>query len=508
MPNFALLRQAWAGLAASAQAGGPEWPQAGFAIEGDFSGIQRFVMRPVPGAGGAARRLRARSFRVLALTRLLAHYVEQVFFDSGAHLFYAAGGRFLVVSRTCPDGQSRLAALQSALDDDLLREYRGELAFHLAGAEFKDGHVPRAALGESLARRKLTPLAGALRTEAGWATDRFIFKSSGGGRCDGCAATETVRLVGEEQLCHSCIADRDLGGCLLGSCPHRLVEADDGPLRLLGKRWALSGKGTLDIPSVTRAPMQDGQLATFEQLASRALGRPYLGYLRIDADRIGAAFGQLENNPLRIWGLSRLLDASFSATVDELLSTRFPNVYPVYGGGDDLFVIGPWQDVLVFASALRREFRTITGDQLTFSAGVALAKKKQHILTKSDEAEHALTAYAKGERDSIRALGATMHWPHFDQALKAGQKLAELRARGKIRSAILQNILELHTRWRTGDERWHSLLYYQAERNLREATEASRFVQQMLLQPGDGWLHADFAVRYAMLASGAEQRGD
>ncbi len=202
------------------------------------------------------------------------------------------------------------------------------------------------------------------------------------------------------------------------------------------------------------------------------------------------------------------MDASFSAMVDELLCTRFPNVYPVYGGGDDLFVIGPWQDLLAFASALRREFRAITGDQLTFSAGMALAKKKQHILTKSDEAEHALNAYAKGERDSIHALGATMRWPDFDQALNTGQKLAELRARGKIRSAILQNILELHTRWKADDARWHSLLYYQDQRNLRDAPEASRLVQQMFLQPGDAWPYADFAVRYAILASGAEQKGD
>jgi hypothetical protein len=64
MPNFGMLRQAWAGQATAAQANAPEWPQAGFAIEGDFSGIQKFVLRPVPGAGGAARRLRSRSFRL------------------------------------------------------------------------------------------------------------------------------------------------------------------------------------------------------------------------------------------------------------------------------------------------------------------------------------------------------------------------------------------------------------------------------------------------------------
>jgi CRISPR-associated protein Csm1 len=508
MPDFELLRQAWAGIATAEQVGAPDWPQAGFAIEGDFSGIQRFVLRPVPGAGGAARRLRARSFRVLALTRLVAHSIEEAFTDIDARLFYSAGGRFLIVARVCSDWQARLARFQATLDNDLLRQYKGELAFHLAGAEFRDGRVPRAALADSLARRKLTPLEGALRTEARWSTDRFVFRSSSGGRCDGCAGTEETRMVGDEQLCHSCIADRDLGARLLRSHIHRLVETGNGPLILLGKRWSVSDNGNLSISSVTHAPLHNGQLATFEELSARAVGRPYLGYLRIDADRIGAAFGQLENDPLRIWGLSRLLDGSFSSTVDNLLSTRFTNVYPVYGGGDDLFVIGPWQDVLAFASSLRREFRTISGGQLTFSAGVALAKRKQHILTKSDESEHALNTYAKGERDSIHALGTTMRWDDFDKALCVGHKLAQFRAQGKIRGAILQNILELHARWQAGDARWHSLLYYQAQRNLKDAPEASRFVQQVFLQPGHVWPHADFAVRYAMLASGAEQKGD
>jgi CRISPR-associated protein Csm1 len=312
-----------------------------------------------------------------------------------------------------------------------------------------------------------------------------------------------VSMAGDEQLCRSCIADRDLGARLLGSGPHRLAEADDGPLCLIGKRWSVSAKGALEISSVTHAPMQNGQLATFEQLASRSHGRPYLGYLRIDADRIGAAFERLENNPLRIWGLSRLLDAGFSAGVDELLSDRFPNVYPVYGGGDDLFVIGPWQDVLAFASAFRQKFRALTGDQLTFSAGMALAKRKQHILTKSDEAQDALNEHAKKERDSIHALGATMRWSEFDKALDIGQKLAGFHARGQIRSAILQNILDLHGRWKGGDARWHSLLYYQAQRNLKD-DESRRFVQQAFLKPGGMWPQADFAVRYAMLAAGAE----
>jgi len=508
MLDFGVLRRAWAGDESAGDGDAPEWPQAGIAIEGDFSGIQRFVLRPVPGAGGAARRLRARSFRVLALTRLVARSVEKAFEDAGAKLFYSAGGRFLVVARRRPDWAPRLGVLQRSLDEELLREYRGELVFHLAGAEYSDGRIPGKALSESLNRRKRMPLGEALRTAEGWATERFFFRPPSGARCDGCAGTEEVRLAGGEQLCATCLSDRELGGRLLGHESVGLVAEAEGPLGLLGERWAVAGQRGLEISWIGHAPKHNGQLATFEELAGKGLGRPYLGYLRIDGDRIGEAFARLENQPLRIRGLSLLLDRFFSARVEKLLAGRFTNIYPVYGGGDDLFVIGPWQDTLGFASALQEEFRAITDGGLTLSAGMALAKKKQHILAKADEAEDALTAQAKAKRDSIHALGATMGWGDFRRALEAGRKLGELRARGKLRSAMLQNILELHQRWRQGDGRWHSLLYYQVERNLRESPEAGQWVKSAFLKPGEVWPQADFAVRYAMLAGSGEEKGE
>src|ERR1017187_6983191 len=109
MESFEVLRATWAGEFALANGQIAAWPANGVAIEGDFSGIQRFVLRPVPGASGAARRLRARSFRVLALTRLVAVSLEDRFRDAGARLFYSAGGRFLVVAAASAEWRDRLA---------------------------------------------------------------------------------------------------------------------------------------------------------------------------------------------------------------------------------------------------------------------------------------------------------------------------------------------------------------------------------------------------------------
>jgi CRISPR-associated protein Csm1 len=215
-------------------------------------------------------------------------------------------------------------------------------------------------------------------------------------------------------------------------------------------------------------------------------------------------FRKLSGDPWRTWGLSRLLDDAFSSAVARLLKARFPNLYPVYGRGDDLFVIGPWNDVVDFAAAWRSEFRAISGNNLTFSAGIALAKPRQHILSKSEEAEHALNEHAKGPRDSIHALGATIPWSEFDDVRAGAGQLAAMHAGRQIKSALLHNIIDLHDRWQKGDERWHSLLFYQLERNL--TGEAKSFVRRAFLSPGHLWKHAGFAVRYAMLHTAGEER--
>src|SRR5260370_86769 len=69
-----------------------KWPLAGIALEGDFAGIQQYVLKPVPGARGAAKRLRGRSIQVSAITALVAERVCKSF---RGELFYSAGGRFL-----------------------------------------------------------------------------------------------------------------------------------------------------------------------------------------------------------------------------------------------------------------------------------------------------------------------------------------------------------------------------------------------------------------------------
>lgn len=495
----------------------PNWPTRGIAIEGDFSGIQRFVFRPIPGARGAARRLRARSFRVLALTRLVAEAVQSRFRESQAHIFYWAGGRFLVVANPYKDWKNALKELQQDLDAEFLRMDKGELIFHLAGAEFQDEKIPVAKLHEEMQARKQRPLAGVLCPAGAWDPERFVFAASQPAKCDGCGATASLRDLAEG-LCDTCVNDRELGAELLRASRVTLKESSAGAIALLGQEWSICDDGPVPISMISHTPIEGGQLATFEDLSARAKGRPYLAFLRIDADHVGRQFDKFAGEPRQTWELSDRLNRAFSYGVSTLLRTRFQNLYPVYGGGDDLFVIGPWNDVIDFASAWRSEFRKPFRDTLTFSAGVALAKPREHILTKSEEAELVLNDHAKGPRDSIHVLGTTIPFSDLDVALECARKVVAMINAGTIKHSLLHNISELQDRWQRGesgqlgsdarklesDARWHSLLFYQLERNV--AGEAKSYLRDAFLSPGHLWKYAGFVARYAMLSTGREER--
>lgn len=501
MHDFAQLRNLWLGADVDDEPISPEWPKEGVAIEGDFSGIQRFVLRPVPGASGAASRLRARSFRVLALTRLIAEAVEARFRDAAAKLFYSAGGRFLIVCGPCADWPQRLEQIQRELDLELLDSYLGELIFHIAGAEFADGKIPVEDLGRAMGKRKKTPLWGSLQALGSWAKPhRFFTRATKHEKCNGCGATAIVS-TGPEALCSTCGDDRELGRDLLKSVRVAVSRSNTGTIAVLGSRWSFSADGEIPISSIALAPSQGGRIATFEDLAAQGAGRRYLAYLRVDADRVGEKFRDLAGQPQRVWALSRLLDGAFSSVVSHLIASGFTNLYPVYGGGDDLFVVGPWDKVLHFAAELRLRFQELSGGALTFSAGLALAKPRQHILTKSEEAEQMLNESAKLQRDSICALGCTITWTDFPHVLNGAKRMASLAAAGQFRSAFLHDLMEFHDLWRREDARWHSRLFYQAQRNL--TGPARDFVSQEFLASGRLWPNASFLVRYTMLSTSA-----
>ena len=507
MADFAKLYREW-----KAPLGGvcPDWPAKGWAVEGDFVGIQKFVLRPVPGAKGAARRLRGRSLLVVAYSQLIAKAVEEA---TGGRTFYLAGGRFLVATSRQEQIPEKLAALQSRIDAWALGVFRGEVEFHLAWARIEDGRIPRTVLRERMLASRARPLAGVLRSGDDWNLSSFYrLPAPNAIRCPSCLSTGSPEGSDDEhEICLDCVRDRDLGGQLAHLTTPSIAAAADGPIDCLGKRYAIGQQGDR-IQVVRHMPRQNQQPMTLEEVAERSCGsRKWLGYLRLDADRIGMEFEKLEGSPGNVRGLSRLLHHFFWEEVQALVESKYPMIYPVYGGGDDLFVIGPWDQALDFAGVLAARFHAISQGNLRFSCGVALSKAKQHILSKSEEAEAALHQAKVEGGNRIRALSAGLTWQDYAGALKQAKLVAEWHNQKGLASAFLHQLIELHLRWQKdmSDAGYRPLLHYQIERNIRGkiAPEIQNWARS-LLKPGSQWPMIGFICRYAMLGSTTNPKGD
>ncbi|MEZ0322333.1 MAG: type III-A CRISPR-associated protein Cas10/Csm1 [Thermus sp.] len=176
---------------------------------------------------------------------------------------------------------------------------------------------------------------------------------------------------------------------------------------------------------------------TFSELAALARGAPYLGGLLLDADRMGEAFatgfkGERDlATPSRIAALSRALEWFFSMEVLTLIQSpktyaqrlgwsdleaqekarRYPLLYSVYSGGDDLFLLGPWDVLLDFALDLERLYRLYTRHEaLTLSGAFLLFAPKTPVPQMAKALERAEKQAKEAGRGRLFLFGQAVPW--------------------------------------------------------------------------------------------------
>lgn len=149
-------------------------------------------------------------------------------------------------------------------------------------------------------------------------------------------------------------------------------------------------------------------LLTFEELAEKAQGSKKLGAVRMDVDNLGRIFtlGIPENqrNITRVSSLSRRMNYFFKLNLNllgefeekevlyvcnrqsnspKLVKERKPhrNFSIVYAGGDDLFIIGAWDDVFELSFDIESLFRKYVAEntEITISAGFSIFNSKHPL---------------------------------------------------------------------------------------------------------------------------------
>lgn len=384
-------------------------------VVGDLSGIQNYIFDIANiGVGGVAKRLRARSFYLSALSEVISHNLIHKFNLPITNIIMSSGGKFYVLLPNLPGSCEEIEEFQSELDHWSVNNLSGEVIVNLAHVEFNGlafntfGKI-LGKLSEKLNQRKGSSLKGFLVHNEMWKTERFIMQSKGGEEdiCQSCNKRVASYLDdGRNRLCDQCRRDLLIGTLLpqaaylaftrtkvspkyrsstfslYGNYGFTIFDETpvaEFPAYLVYKLNETSLSEIADPPALPKfmanyIPLAGeencigcsgcseevrpsaGSPVYFDCIANRARGRKLLGYLKADVDNLGNlfVFGLREEHNdrssiSRMATLSRMLDLFFSGRIEQLLTIEFDSCYTIYSGGDDLLIVGPWNDLIEFA---------------------------------------------------------------------------------------------------------------------------------------------------------------
>ena len=244
--------------------------------------------------------------------------------------------------------------------------------------------------------------------------------------------------------------------------------------------------------------MQEGVPKTFGHLANKALnpgengktfGVEALGVLKADVDHLGLLMScglRAEQFTLsRLSTLSRQMNWFFALYLPHLLKTdaKFGDIYTVFAGGDDLFLIGPWNRIVELAGVLETKFTeyVCNNKEIHLSAGITLHKGHTPLDQMAEEAEAALARSKDTGRNRLTLFSETATWPEFHNLQEIKQTLQRWVDKELVTSAMIYRLNEfmemaaaekrvMHQQDVSIDDmqclKWHSYFHYSTERNV------------------------------------------
>ena len=133
---------------------------------------------------------------------------------------------------------------------------------------------------------------------------------------------------------------------------------------------------------------------------------------------------------------------------------EIPTIHINYSGGDDLLVLGPYDDIIKFAGELRNRFKEWTCDNnsINLSGGISIVSPKFPIGKAADMSEEYLDASKSCGKDKICLFGEVVNWDDnglfkgFNSLLDFAQELEDYNANSKVSKGLIYSMLKM----------WHS----------------------------------------------------
>jgi CRISPR-associated protein Csm1 len=231
-----------------------------------------------------------------------------------------------------------------------------------------------------------------------------------------------------------------------------------------------------------RARIFDGENA-------KPRGKAFLGALKADVDNLGLIFGSGLSNRLSISRysfLSRMLNHFFADHLIDRIRERFPDIYVVFAGGDDLFFLGPWCDMVDMAQTIADEFDEYTArnPNISLSGGISIHKPGEPVHGIVHRAEELLDRSKERElngetvKNGATLFGVTVDWQRFRELIEKGRWIENLILDGMVTKGLAGRMLyyaDQHNRLMQGDIEagiYRAHMEYDFKRNVYDHMES------------------------------------
>lgn len=236
-------------------------------------------------------------------------------------------------------------------------------------------------------------------------------------------------------------------------------------------------------------------IVSFDCIAELSEGNNLLGVLKADVDNLGMIFSvglkksskdDIDKDTIsRITQLSRMMDSYFSGWIQHLISTKYPDCYIVYSGGDDLLIAGPWNKIIDVSMEINKDFRQFTCENpnTTLSAGIFLCKSKFPIARSSELAGEELEkSKAFKEKNRVTIFNKTVEWRTLDEIMPYSQFLDEelKKKESVINPSFVYRLLKYNQMCESGKVEYIPKMLYDIARNIKKKGADDKTVGKLM----------------------------
>jgi CRISPR-associated protein Csm1 len=395
-------------------------------IAGDFFGIQNFIFDKVK-AKYASKMLRSKSAYVEILTRLSALYIVKKLGLNEFSIISSSAGKFEILAPNLESIKMELQKIKKELDEFFFERFFALTGIGVVEVEcgIKDFIRDKEKIPYKNLRKKIADAIEIMKMEKFKNIDKFMFEYekdiNNSNICEFCEIRKAKKEK-EFKICEVCEEYKKIGENLtkkeflsfyiknsFKECQIKFDNRGDYVFDISKnekfrgyEKWEISSYvATKDVLNEKEKRLvKSDVILTFEELAKlsvidginenykRERGVEAIGIFKGDVDFMGNFIQGLSEEAKKIDitssfskfnFFSRLINYFFSSYAPYLMRKKYNKIYTIFAGGDDIYIIGSWDEVLKFVKEIRNKFIQFCESQMKLSGGFVVVKSNKPI---------------------------------------------------------------------------------------------------------------------------------